>query len=73
MHTLKGSPGKRKRGGGGGTREDLQLLRLLQARRYRLEGEMGRGWDHTHSLEIDLVLSLEECVLTGWGKRLGMR
>ena len=54
------------------TSEDLRLLRLLHARRYRLEGEMVCGWDHSHSLELDLLIALEERVLTGWGRRLGM-
>ena len=55
------------------TSEDLRLLRLLHARRHRLEGEMVLGWHHAHSLELDLLVALEERVLTGWGERLGMQ
>ncbi len=71
MHSLKDSPSQRKHGNTR-TSEDLRLLRLLQSRRHRLEGEMGRGWTRAHSLELDLILALEEAVLTGWGTRLGI-
>ena len=71
MHTLKDHPIKYKRGGR--TSEDLRLLDLLLSRRRRLESEMAGGWNHAHSLEIDLVIALEEGVLNGWARRLGMR
>jgi hypothetical protein len=63
---------KRKRCDGR-TSEDLRLLRLLHARRYRLEGETVLGWNHATSLELDLLVALEEKVLDGWARRLGMR
>jgi hypothetical protein len=69
MQTLLSHRTKRKRSGS--TSEDLRLLRLLHVRRYRLEGEMVRGWDHALSSEIDLVVALEACVLDGWATRLG--
>jgi hypothetical protein len=54
------------------TDEDLRLLRLLYSRRHRLEGEMVLGWDRERSLELDLLIALEECVLNGAVKRLGL-
>jgi hypothetical protein len=71
MTTLLRHRTKRKRSGH--TSEDLRLLRLLQSRRHRLEGSTDHGWDHAISLEIDLVVALESCVLDGWAKRLGMQ
>lgn len=71
MTTLLRHRTKHKRGGR--TSEDLRLLQLLLSLRRRLEGEMVCGWNHTHSLEIDLVVALEECVLNGWAKRVGIR
>jgi hypothetical protein len=53
--------------------EDWLLLKLLHSRRYRLESEMACGWDRSRSLELDLVSSLEESVLIGIGRRLGMQ
>lgn len=71
MTTLLRHRTKHKRGGR--TSEDLRLLRLLHIRRHRLEGERLHVWDRAISLEIDLLVALEEAVLTGWGKRLGMQ
>ena len=71
MHTLKDHPIKRKRGFTR-TSEDLRLLRLLLARRSRLEGEMGCGWNYAHSLELDLLIALEDRVLSSWARRLGV-
>ena len=54
------------------TSEDLRLLQLLLSRRTRLEATMVKGWSRSLSLELDLIGALEEAVLTGWGKRLGL-
>ena len=54
------------------TSDDLRLLRLLLRRRTRLEREILHCWDRALSLEIDLLVELEEAVLTSWGKRLGL-
>jgi hypothetical protein len=72
MHTLRDRSRKRKRGISRPS-EDLRLLQLLLSRRRRLEGEMTGDWNRSHSLEIDLVVAMEEAVLNGWARRLGMQ
>ena len=53
------------------TSDDLRLLRLLLRRRTRLERASLQNWDRAISLEIDLLVALEDAVLIGWG-RLGL-
>ena len=64
MRTVKDCPIKRKRDGSS-TSEDSRLLRLLRSRRRRLEKGIDLGWDRIGSLELDLLIAMEERVLSG--------
>lgn len=58
---------------GSRTGEDLRLLQLLCSRRHRLEAGIGGEWNAAVSLELDLIIALEERVLSGAAERAGLR
>ena len=48
----------------GQRRDDKTLLRLVRARRGRFEVATTGGWDRESSIELDLLVALEERILS---------